>query len=204
MYSVGYILFGNLLLCVVTINGHHHPIDHNFINTFDAIDTNGVNYRLPNNTKPEHYGITLATDVDKSNFTFTGEVIITLRALEPTKNITIHHRQLNIGGISLQSKDSPKKIPVGDWTYDKTTEFLVVPLPDALEKDQRYFLTVTYSGTLRSDMGGFYRSSYINSKNEKRFAPKLNDFSLFESFNAGKDFINFKFAKQIVSNVKIV
>lgn len=144
MHCVGYILLVRLLLCAVTVNGHL-PIEQNFINTFGASDTNVVNYRLPNNTKPEHYAIALATNVDKNDFNFTGEVTIKLRALEPTKNITIHQRQLKIVSVSLRSLSSGKRIIV-THDYDKITEFLEISAEDELEKGQSYFLTITYSG----------------------------------------------------------
>lgn len=165
MHSIGSILFGSLLLCVVAISGHQ-PIDHNFINIFDASDTSNLNYRLPNNTKPEHYAITLTTNIDKNEFSFTGEVIITLRALESTKNITLHQRQLTIDKVVLLLANG-RQIKV-NYNYDKTTEFLEISVADELEKDQRYFLTINYRGELRTDSGGFYRSSYNNSKNEIR------------------------------------
>lgn len=171
MYSAESIFIGSLLLYVTTVNGHR-PIDHNFINTFDASDTNQVNYRLPNNTIPVQYTISLETSIHENNFKFSGEVSITLRALESTKNITIHNRQLNIKSANL------KKIGSGTswkptYTTDKTTEFLVFTVPDELEKDQLYTLDISYEGDLRTDMAGFYRSSYVNSKNETRFAHKL-------------------------------
>lgn len=157
--------------CVVTAN-ERQPFDHNFINSFDASATNEINYRLPNNTKPENYDIKLSTNIDKTNFTFTGTVIITLRALEATKNITLHQRQLTIIDIWLISENR-KPITVEKWTYDKTTEFLVVPVSAGLQKDQPYTLTIEYTGELRTDMGGFYRSSYVTSKNETRFVHTL-------------------------------
>lgn len=172
MYIEKCLSISSLLLCAaVTVHGHR-PIDGNFINAFDASGTNGVSYRLPNNTKPEEYAIELRTNIDKKEFNFTGKVTIKLRALESTKNITLHQRQLTIGEHWLQAENG-KPINVGQWNYDKTTEFLVIPVTDGLEKDQRYALTIAYTGELRADMGGFYRSSYVNSKNETRFAHAL-------------------------------
>lgn len=169
MHSVEYTLICSLLLCVTTINGLQ-PIEHNFLNTFDASDTNEVNYRLPNNTRPENYTISLETNIHANNFDFSGEVTITLIALESTKNITIHHRQLTIDTSDccvLQRDGMPRPIKI-DVTEDKTTEFLVFTVADGLEKDQRYKLYIKYNGTLRTDMAGFYRSSYVNSDNQTR------------------------------------
>lgn len=173
MNSVAYVFMSSLLICV-TANSGHRPIDHNFINKFDASDTDGVNYRLPNNTVPEHYEISLETRIHQPNFMFTGSVKITLRALEATKNITIHARQLTIkeNEYSLQKDGIPFPMEV-HMSADRTTEFLVFTVPKGLEKDQRYQLYISYTGELRSDMHGFYRSSYVTSKKETRFGHTL-------------------------------
>lgn len=166
MHYVAYILLSSWLLCIVTANGYL-PIDQNFINIIPVSDTNKVNYRLPNNTRPEHYVIALATNVDKNDFNFTGQVAIKLRTLESTKNITVHQRQLTIDSVSLQNLNTLRTIKV-HHNYDNITEFLVISAADELEKEQHYLLTIAYHGELRTDMGGFYRSSYTNSKNETR------------------------------------
>lgn len=169
MHSIAFVCMSTLLICVTAINGNR-PIDHNFINIFDASDTNKVNYRLPNNTIPEHYEISLETRIHQSNFTFTGSVKITVRALEATKNITIHARQLIIKESEYTLQPDGVQFPMEvHMSADKTTEFLVFTVPKGLEKDKRYHLFILFTGELRSDMAGFYRSSYVNSKKETRF-----------------------------------
>lgn len=169
MHSVAFIFMSSLVICVTANNGHQ-PIDHNFINIFDASDINQVNYRLPNNTIPEHYEISLETKIHQQNFTFTGSVRIKLLALEATKNITIHARQLIIKEKQyfLTADDIPMPMDV-QMSVDRTTEFLIFNVPNGLEKGKRYQLLIFYTGELRSDMAGFYRSSYVNSKKETRF-----------------------------------
>lgn len=163
MYFFGFCLVSLLF----SANARFHPIDHNFINTFDTNNENAaVNYRLPNNTKPESYEITLRTRVDKGQFNFTGNVNIYIEVLEEnTKTITLHARQLTFGTITL--KQGTSEIDLKDHAYDTETEFLTIPLKsDTLIKGRFYYLNIEYSGELRKDMGGFYRSSYINANNE--------------------------------------
>lgn len=165
MHFLAYILV-SFLICVGA--NRIGPIDHNYINTFDT-NLDNVNYRLPNNTKPLEYDIQLETYLEKKdNFTFNGTVTITFKVVEKgTKEITIHARQLTITG-------TPKLILGGanfeleQYKYDKTTEFLTFPLKDnSLLENGVYTLTLSYTGELRTDMGGFYRSSYVNENNEK-------------------------------------
>lgn len=124
-----------------------------------------IGYRLPNNTKPESYEITLVTNVDKNEFSFSGIVAIDLRVFEASSNITLHARQLNIQFVQLMTKNRTL-VPLNPFSYDRTTEFLVIPTQTELQQDTNYILTIEYIGVLRSDQHGFYKTSYVNSKGE--------------------------------------
>lgn len=126
-----------------------------------------INYRLPNNTKPNSYDITLATNIDKNDFSFTGRVAIKLVVLETSYNITIHARQLTIKTINL-STQSGAAINLSPFIYDKVTEFLVIPTNAPLQKGLQYLLIVRYSGVLRIDRKGFYRATYVNAQGETK------------------------------------
>lgn len=122
-----------------------------------------VNYRLPNNTKPETYDISITTDIAHEIFEFSGTVKIGVRALNITDSITLHQRQLKIDRINLETEFG-LNVRVLPPHYDPVTEFLTIYTTDEpLLPANLYFLTITYKGTLREDMGGFYRSSYTNS-----------------------------------------
>lgn len=126
-----------------------------------------INYRLPNNTKPEAYDIFLKTDVANGNFEFFGSVKITIRVLQTSNEITLHQRQLDITSIELVQNDGEQVTIVGR-KYDKTTEFLsILTAHNALKQGSKLFLRIDYKGTLREDAGGFYRSSYTD-ENGKR------------------------------------
>lgn len=156
-------LLAGLLFCAIIVNGRPH-IDNAAI---DETVTYGINYRLPNNTRPESYDITLITNIDQNDFNFMGCVVITLRVLEASHNITIHARQLNIHTVKLATI-AGEAIDLNPFTYDDVTEFLVIPSKMELQKDTQYMLTVDYSGVLRTSSMGFYRGSYTNSKGEIR------------------------------------
>lgn len=162
--TLRYSLVG-LLFCVVVVVNGWQQIDNAAID--DTVMKN-INYRLPNNTKPESYDITLITNIDQNDFNFTGRVVITLRVLEASNNITIHARQLEIKTITLTTVASGMIINLHPHTYDNITEFLVIPTQTELKKDTQYILTVEYAGILRTGSSGFYRGSYTNSKGETR------------------------------------
>lgn len=123
-----------------------------------------ASYRLPKNTVPLNYTVHLTTRVDQKDFGFTGEVEIGLVILEKTKNITIHKRQLTIGEVELQCDDAIIADP--KFTFDEVTEHLVFDLKDEYDTDTECLLKINYNGTLRTDNGGFYRSSYTDEEGE--------------------------------------
>lgn len=142
-----------------------------------------VNYRLPNNTKPETYDISITTDIAIGIFDFSGSVKIGVRALDKTDSITLHQRKLKIDQISLETEFG-KIVRILPASYDPVTEFLTIFTTDEpLLPANLYFLTIQYKGTLRDDMGGFYRSSYTNSDGKKVYEFKfLVNFFFSEHF----------------------
>lgn len=123
-------------------------------------DVDGKDYRLPNNTRPIRYDISLTTDVHRGETAFTGNVKITIEAVTSASEITIHHRQVTIEKINLLSSTSA--LLQEDVSFDEIDdlEFLVIRPTNPLIAAQRYIIEITYRGFLRDDNMGFYRSSY--------------------------------------------
>jgi aminopeptidase N len=133
---------------------------------FNNENKQGISYRLPNDTLPIRYDIALTTRVDENNFAFTGRVAIQLRALQSTNKITIHSKQLNIVTVELRSV-SGFVVPIMAPVLDPVTEFLTIQTAiGMLALTQVYILEISYSGMLRTDDQGFYRSSYLNAQGE--------------------------------------
>lgn len=165
--------FFRCLLSALILFNYATDISGQKVNENEVVDDSKVgekvepiHYRLPNNTKPESYDITLITNIDLNEFNFTGRVAIKLRALEASNNITIHARELNISRVDLTTA-SGTAIQLSPFTYDNVTEFLVIPTKTGLIKDAQYVLTVAYAGELKLTCEGFYRSWYTDSKGEK-------------------------------------
>lgn len=156
-------VFAVVVIFCVSVNGRH-LIEKTAI---DSKGHNKINYRLPNNTKPESYDITISTNIDRNDFNFSGRVVMNLHVLEATHNITIHARQLNIKTIKLIST-SGAVINLNPYIYNNITEFLVIPSQIELQTGTQYILTIEYAGVLRAGSFGFYRSSYISANGETR------------------------------------
>lgn len=131
----------------------------------------GYGYRLPNTTKPEAYVVDLTTNIHDGVYNFVGTVAIDIVVLEPTPVITLHQRQLTISFITLESlPSSGTTIPLAPHYYDPISEFLSIPLEfGTLVVNGRYRLTIIYTGILRTDEAGFYRSSYVADDGTRRY-----------------------------------
>lgn len=121
-------------------------------------------YRLPNNSIPLHYDLFITTDIDKGIFDFTGSVKIHIQILEDSDEIILHYRQTTIDVINLLNVDGTTII-VQDLGYDQIEayDFLVITLPNPVYTNDEFVLEIKYFGTHRSDGGGFYRGSYVNT-----------------------------------------
>lgn len=130
----------------------------------------GYAYRLPNVTRPEAYNVQLSTNIHNSTFNFEGTVEIDIVVLQPTPVITLHQRQLTISNIMLSNLPSTgTNIPLSTHYYDPISEFVSIPLASGtLTVGGRFRLSITYTGTLRSDEAGFYRSSYVAEDGTRR------------------------------------
>lgn len=130
----------------------------------------GDAYRLPNVTKPEAYIVDLTTNIHNGIFNFVGTVYIDIVVLQPTPVVTLHQRQLTISFITLEQLPSTgETVPISSFNYDPITEFLSIHVEsDTLEANERYRLSITYTGVLRQDEAGFYRSSYITDDGTTR------------------------------------
>lgn len=131
-------------------------------------DTSNAWYRLPTNTIPESYDITLTTNIHNGVKEFEGIVKIVLQTseLDQNNNITLHQRNLTIGEITLSKLSDGSVITTTEKDYDPVTEKLAIHTQNFLEKNTRYILTIKYNGVLRADEHGFYESWYKNENGQ--------------------------------------
>lgn len=129
-------------------------------------DVDGKDYRLPNNTIPIRYDISLTTDVHSGDTAFSGVVRIRIEAVENTNQITLHFRQLTIESVALYTATGASLQENVPFSEVDDLEFLVIQPITALVATLQYVVEISYRGLLRDDNMGFYRSSYKNPEGQ--------------------------------------
>ena len=133
-----------------------------------SVDEN-LNYRLPNQTYPEHYAVELTTNVHTGERAFTGKVTIDIVVVETTTEIVMHARQLKDFKVTLVNPSTGVTEDL-KYDYEAAREFLTLTRLNgaAFAVDSKWQVVITYSGQLRTDNGGFYLSTYTNDQGEIR------------------------------------
>ncbi len=122
--------------------------------------------RLPKHVVPIEYDIQLKPDLE--NFTFEGVETITLSVLKPTKELTLHAKELEIETAEVgQSQRQPltglSKAAFGKTFakifYNEKKETAIFIFPKIIPAG-KIKLTIVFKGILNDKMRGFYKSSY--------------------------------------------
>ncbi|XP_049929901.1 aminopeptidase N-like [Epinephelus moara] len=132
-------------------------------------------YRLPKNLVPDHYNVTLwprlTPDETTKLYIFTGQSSVEFTCAEETDLILIHSNKLNYtnfeNDIKLTSVSGAKAPSIKSSWLQTVTQYLVIHLDGKLKKDQKYHLYTEFTGELADDLGGFYRSEYIEDGKKK-------------------------------------
>ena len=134
------------------------------VEDFEPLQSDPISYRLPQNVRPLSYDVHLRTNVHINETEFSGTVIINLDVFEATTSITLHHRQLTILGQTLvNTENNNLNYVLGSATYNTTTEFLTFPVVSGtIPVGTKLTLSINFSGSLRNDAAGFYRSTYVH------------------------------------------
>ncbi|XP_058501683.1 aminopeptidase N-like [Solea solea] len=133
-------------------------------------------YRLPKSLVPEHYNVTLwprLTPDETGLYVFTGDSSVQFNCTEDTDLILIHSNKLNYfkhaGHLAVLTSVSPGvEAPAirSSWLQPET-QYLVLQLHSKLLKNHRYQLWTNFTGELADDLGGFYRSEYMEDGQKK-------------------------------------
>ncbi|KAH8293674.1 hypothetical protein KR054_002725, partial [Drosophila jambulina] len=129
------------------------------------------NYRLPNDTIPSHYAVSLTTNVHTGETKFTGTVAITLSVVTTTSTIVVHARQLeNFTASIIQQGVTGATAQELKHSYEEEREFLTFSQTGlSFPQDTTWVLTINYEGNLRTDNGGFYLSTYTDESGATKY-----------------------------------
>jgi aminopeptidase N len=159
------------LFCLVTVTLSLPRDLKNF--DFPFVDElNARSFRLPNNTRPLHYDISLFTNIHRGDSVFNGRVRINIEVLEDSDVITMHYRDLIIRNVDLFNADGSVFQNNVAFSMQNDVEFLVLQPSTTLRNAKEIIADVSYTGILRLDGQGFFQSSYqsIDTNQEIFFA----------------------------------
>lgn len=118
--------------------------------------------RLPESVIPVHYDLSLramTNSIFTGNRDYTGNVKIHIKIVTGTNSITLHNRNLNVTSVTLTGIGGGSQITT-TYSYGSYDFFTVDTGSTVLSQGQEFLLDLDFFGTMRTDMGGFYRSSY--------------------------------------------
>lgn len=132
-------------------------------------------YRLPDSLAPVSYNVTLrprlTPNADKL-YIFTGHSSVIFRCVKETDLIIIHSNKLNLttfdGYLAKLTGLNGATAPSLKRTWlEVPTQYLVVQLNSKLQAGSSYELFTDFVGELADDLGGFYRSEYMEDGVQK-------------------------------------
>ncbi|XP_049926517.1 aminopeptidase Ey-like isoform X2 [Epinephelus moara] len=126
-------------------------------------------YRLPDSLSPVSYNITLWPRLEPNAdglYIFTGNSTVIFRCVKETDLILIHSNKLNLtsfGGYlaQLRGLDGTTAPSLKSTWLEIPTQYLVIQLNSPLQANSKYELFTEFVGELADDLGGFYRSEYM-------------------------------------------
>jgi hypothetical protein len=132
-----------------------------------------IKYRLPKSLKPYYYDLkidikTFDTQIEPVNY--DGEIKIYFNVLNLQVNsVEFHQFELDIVLSSIIVNFNERNINIESTSYDNVTDVFTVNLAEILEVNKNYSIFMKYTGLLKSNNYGFYKSSYVNSNGTKKF-----------------------------------
>lgn len=118
------------------------------------------NLRLPQSIVPHFYDLKLISFIREGNFTFHGDVTISINVTISSDNITLHAEDLNIDHVSLYKNLPNDQISIKEVSNDTKRQFLIIYLNEPVKAQEQYFINIKFRGILNDLLQGFYRSSY--------------------------------------------
>ncbi|XP_066591924.1 uncharacterized protein [Prorops nasuta] len=142
------------------------------ISTADTSAVQKDDYRLPTTIEPISYNISIKPDYPErilesdETSTFSGIVIIKAVVKQATDTVILHAGKIKIDSFNIISESTQGNTDTPE--YNETTEQLKIKTDGTLKPGEDITITIIYKGSLRNDMKGFYKSSYIDSEYKEK------------------------------------
>ncbi|XP_044046067.1 aminopeptidase Ey-like [Siniperca chuatsi] len=126
-------------------------------------------YRLPDSLAPVSYNVTLWPRLEPNAdglYIFTGNSTVVFRCVKETDLIIIHSNKLKLTTFDghfakLRGLNGDTAPSLKNTWLEVPTQYLVVQLNSPLQAGGMYELFTNFVGELADDLGGFYRSEYM-------------------------------------------
>lgn len=85
-------------------------------------------------------------------------------------NVTLHAKHLTIdeSKTSITDLNSSQPLTVVAVDYDLQNDFLIIRTSEQLSADNQYQLSIPFEAELKTDVIGYYRSSYLDADSGQR------------------------------------
>src|SRR4051794_13150719 len=132
--------------------------------------------RLPAIVIPDHYDLAFVVDLGRERF--DGTETIRVKVAEATSNVVLHAAEIDFKEVTIGNGAAAQPASV---TLDASNETATLTVPKPIEKGQTE-IRIRYSGTLNSQLRGFY----ISKSPQRKYAV-----TQFESTDARRAFPGF-------------
>lgn len=127
-----------------------------------------LDFRLPNDLVPEYYNLQIQPRLVENNFTFRGNVTISVLCVSSTRKITLHAKDLEI--LDTKVFESESNLGVRKVKKDSENDFLILYMKVDLKQNKRYQIKISFSGYLSDVSQGFYWKNYTYKGQTKYMA----------------------------------
>lgn len=163
-----------ILLFLILLSADAQQLKFNKIFPNDSVPRNvearedEISYRLPNNTMPSSYLLSLAFGNFHDNImSYTGDVSIVIHVRENTQTITLHSgTTLTLNTVVLKD-EANQEITVASRGFDPRRDFLIIETLVTLLAGSVVILDISFTGVINTETKGIFRGSY-QQENEQR------------------------------------
>jgi aminopeptidase N len=115
--------------------------------------------RLPDWITPDHYQLTIETDLN--TFSFGGKVLISLDLHKRSSFIVVHQKDLDVQFESFIPADETMDVVYSHSEYRPGEEYMILFFKKPL-KVGKYALELEFTGKLNTNMAGYYLATFKN------------------------------------------